>query len=406
VGNKLRISVLAVLLLVQTASARQSKLLGFLGNFVPSLTEVGILTNCVNVYDKVSNFVRTTNRLVHSVEKAKSDWERVRYNIEQIYEDVRYLKDINPYDMDTWQAGLSNFSFSLQSHVSKAINAYEMLEAHTLGASEKYLDRITSIADYKQEFEHKKASIRTLYSHPSYEFELSGAAASIRNFRNNTIGQLRSLQSADLLILETSTDPVQRAEAQAHFEQLDREIRSLEETMSADMQMEKSDSIIEQTSNLIAVNLTEIKVCTQRIEEMIKASENNVSACYRLLGQNVSSVKTNGTVTLPELPVDPTNFDATNPDKVAAPVTPTASPKEAQATKKSISNHDIVSLYNSASFLALKEDCLKRDLIAMKVNTMAFIVAMEAYRRNSVEASSIAFAHSCRMMQIAMEDLQ
>jgi len=401
-----RLIITCILLSVQTASARQSKLLNFIGNFVPSLTEVGILTNCVNVYDKVSNFVRTTNRLVHSVGNAKSDWERIRYNIEQIYEDVKYIKDINPYDMDTWQVGLSNFSFSLKSHSSQAIRTYEMLEAHTLGATENYINRITTIADYKKEFENKKASIKTLYSHPSYEFELSGAAASIRNFRNNTIGHLRSLQSADLLILETSTDPVQRAEAQSHFEQLDQEIKSLEETLSADMQMEKSDSIIELTSNLIAINLTEIKVCMQRIEEMTKASENNVSAYYRLLGQNVNSVKTNGTATLPELPIDPTNFDPTNPDKVAAPVTPTAPPERAEATKKSISNHDIVSLYNSASFLALKEDCLKRDLIAMKVNTMAFIVGMEAYRRNSVEASSIALAHSCRMMQIAMEDLQ
>lgn len=401
-----KISLLFILIAVQIVSATESKIMSFLGNFVPSLTEVGVLTNCVNVYDKVSNFVRTTNKLVHSVQKAKSDWDRIKNNIEQIYEDVKYLKQINPYDMDTWQAGLTNFSFSLKLHKSQAVNAFEMLEAHTLGASVNYINRINTITDFKKEFENKKSTIKSLYNHPSYEIELSSAASSIRNFRNNTIGYLRSLQSADHLIIETSADPTQRKEAQAHFEELDREIKSLEAAVSEARQFEKPDSIIDQTANLIAINLTEIKVAAQRIEEMTKASENFVSAYYRILGQNVNSLKTSSSVTLPQIPIDPANFDAGNPDKVAVPVTPSMPPAAAEITKKSISNHDIVSLYNGASFIALKQESLKRDLIAMKVNTMAFIVTMEAYRRNNIEVSSIAFAHSCRMMEIAMEDLQ
>ena len=401
-----RIAILIVLIICHALSAKESKILGFLGNFVPSLTEVGILTNCVNVYDKVSNFVRATNKLIHSVEKANSDWNGIRNNIEQIYEDVKYLKDMDPYDMETWQAGLTNFSFSLKHHSSRAIDAFEMLEAHTLNASINYCDRINTINDYTKEFENKKTSIKRLFTHPSYEFELSGAAVSIRNFRNNTIGHLRSLQSADLLIMETSLDSAERKEALLHFDQLDAEIKSLEVAVSQKRQYEKPDSVIDMTANLIAINLTEIKVCGRRIEEMIKASENFVAAYYRLLGRNVNSLKRNNIVTLPQIPIDPSPFDPGNPDKVAAPVTPSMPPVRADVTKKSISNHDIVSLYNAASFLALKQESLKRDIVAMKINTMAFIVAMEAYRENSIQASTAAFAHSGRMMEIALEDLK
>jgi hypothetical protein len=380
--------------------------MGYLGNFIPSFTEVGILTNCVNVYDKVSNFVRTTNKLVHSVQQAKSDWDHVRNNIEQIYEDIKYLKEINPYDMDTWQSGLSNFSFSLKLHESEAVNAFEMLEAHTLGASVNYLDKINTIMDFKKEFENKKNSIKSLYGHPSYEIELSGSAKSISEYRKATIGHLRSLQSADLLIVQTSKDQTIREEAKVHFDQLDKEIKSLEATSLEKMQLEKPDSIIDQTANLIAINLTEIKVCKGRIEEMVKASENFVAAYYRLLGQNVNSLKTKSIVTLPDIPIDPTNYDSSNPDKVAVPETPTVAPTEAEITKKSISNHDIISLHNGVSYLALKQESMKRDLIAMKINTMAFIVAMESYRRNNIEVSSLAFAHSFRMIEIAMKDLK
>ncbi|MBN2436241.1 MAG: hypothetical protein JXK07_13330 [Spirochaetes bacterium] len=401
-----RFSVLIVLMFTQCAYSAGSKLMNYIGNFIPSLTEVGILTNCVNVYDKVSNFVRSTNKLVHSVQQAKSDWDRVRNNIEQIYDDVKYLKEINPYNMDTWQSGLNNFSFSLKHHQTEAINAFEMLEAHTLGASVNYLDNITTIIDFKKEFEHKKNSIKSLYVHPSYEIELSGSAESILKYRKATIGHLRSLQSADLLIAQTSPDQSVREEAKAHFDQLDVEIKSLEATSLDKMQLEKPDSIIDQASNLIAINLTEIKVCNQRIEDMIKASENFVAAYYRLLGQNVNSLKTNSTITLPQIPIDPTNYDPNNPDKVAVPQAPTIAPMETEITKKNISNHDIISLHNGVSFLALKQESLKRDLIAMKVNTMAFIVAMESYRRNNIEVSSLAFAHSFRMIEIAIEDLK
>ncbi|MBN1292373.1 MAG: hypothetical protein JXB48_11085 [Candidatus Latescibacteria bacterium] len=403
---KNKLLILIVVTAVNAVFAKESKLLSYLGNFVPSLTEVGILTNCVNVYDKVSNFVRTTNKLVHSVKRAKSDWDRIRNNIEQIYEDVKYLKEIDPYDMDTWQSGLTNFSFSLKFHESQAINAFEMLEAHTLGASENYVKRIQSIGDYRKTFENKKSAVRNLYTHSSYHSRLDDAAGNIRTYRINTIGYLRSLQSADLLIIETTDDQFQRECAQDHFEELDLKIKSLEESITSENQLEKPDSVIDQTANLIAINLTEIKVSIQRIDEMRKASENLVSAYYRLLGQNVNSLKKNELESLPQIPIDPSNFDPSNPDKVAAPVTPDVPLTESEVSKKSISNHDIVSLYNGASFLALKQESLKRDMVAMKINTMAFIVAMEALRRNNTEASSVAFAHSCRMVEIVMEELQ
>lgn len=393
------------ILIVYPINAKESKVLSYLGNFVPSLSEIGILTNCVNVYDKVSNFVRATNSLVHCVQRARSDWDKVRYNIEQIYENIEYLKQIDPYDMDTWQSGLDNFSFSLKSRKSKAIRAFEMLEAHTLGASETYLKKIQSLDDYKSEVSIKRDAIKSIYSNPSYAFELSEASDVIRSYRRNTISQLRSMQSADLLILQTSSNQEERENAQSHMVELEKNIQELEETLTLDQQQEKTDSIIDQSSNLIAINLTEIKICNQRIYEMNRASGDLVAAFYRLLGHNVNSLISDIDISLPDIPIDPSNFNPNDPDKVAAPVTPIFPAMEAVIAKKNVSNHDILNLYNAASFLALKQECLKRDILAMKVNTFAFMVSMEAMRRNRSEVTAIAFAHHCRMIQIAMEDL-
>jgi len=392
--------------MVFSASCRESKIISYIGNFVPSLTEIGILTNCVNVYDKVSNFVRTTNKLVHSVSRARDDWQKLHSNINDIYEDISYLKEINPYDMETWEEGLTNFSFALKSNTYQAIRAFEMLDAHTIGAVTTYSTQINSIIDYKREYEGKKESIKAMYSHPQYESELIKTSETIKNYRSSTIAQLRALQSADQLIIETSNDKGEREDAQEHFTSLEKKITSLEENIASELQMEKPDSIIDQTANLIAINLTEVKVCNERLAEMQAAAQNLVSAYYRLTGKNLNIQSAHVNALLPDITISPENFDPNDPDKVAAPMTPSMPAKEERVERKDVSNHDIISLYNGASFLGLRQECLKRDITAMKINTMAFIVTMEAYRRNKIETSSIALAHSFRMVEIAMEELK
>lgn len=396
-----------IFILQGSIQARESKIMKYLGNFIPSLSEIGILTNCVNVYDKVSQFVRVTNKMVRSVKQAKSDWERVKYNIEEIYEDIRYLKNIDPYDMDTWQAGLSNFSFSLRSHSNGAVSAFEMFEAHTLDAGMNYAKNVSSITDYTKEIESKKSIITSIYTHPSYSFQIAQSAEVIKAYRRNTLSQLRALQSADILIMENSIDPQERQTAQDHLDAVTKTIENIESSISKAVQMEKPDSIIEQTSNLIAINLTEIKICNERIQEMINSSSNLVAGYYRLLGQNLNSQISGNSSSLPDIPINPLQFDASDPDKVSIPKKPEVGiENQNETSRKEISNHDILNLNNAASLLSLKQECLKRDILAMKANTMAFIVTMEANRRNISQLGALSLAHHFRMIELAMEDLK
>ena len=399
---KLKQVIVLVTVLCSSSLARESKIMNYLGNFIPSLTEIATITNCANIYEKVSQFVRTTSKLVHSVSQAQSDWDRLRYNVTQIYEDIKYLKDIDPYNMDTWQSSLQNCSFSLKLNKSQAVDAFNMLEAHTLGASTTYIQKIQTISDYNNDIANKRKAINSMYNNPQYSSELAKASDAIRGYRLNTIAQLRSIQSADLLVIQNSKDPTAIAQAQTHFDQVDASIKDLETTTASSVQMEKPDSIIDQTSNLIAINLTEIKCSSDRIVEMEKSAASLAAAYYRLLGQNVNSQKSGGQIASLSIPIDPTPYDPSNPDKVSAPVQPTFPAAPNEEPKKNVCNQDILNLYNAASFLSLKQESLKRDILAMKVNTMAFIVTMEAMRRNKAELSSIALAHQSRMMDIGM----
>ena len=399
---KITRTISLIMILCSSGLARESKIMNYLGNFVPSLTEIATITNCANIYEKVSQFVRTTSKLVHSVSQAQSDWDKVRYNVTQIYEDIKYLKDIDPYNMDTWQSSLQNCSFSLKLNKSQAVDAFNLLEANTLGAATNYIQKIQTIADYNNDIANKRKAINSMYNNPQYATELAKASDAIKGYRLNTIAELRSIQSADLLVIQNSKDQTAIATAQTHFDQVDASIKDLESTSASSVQMEKPDSIIDQTSNLIAINLTEIKCSSDRIAEMEIAASSLAAAYYRLLGQNVNSQLSGGQISSLTIPIDPTPYDPSNPDKVSAPVQPTFPATPNVEAKKTVCNQDILNLFNAASFLSLKQESLKRDILAMKVNTMAFIVTMEAMRRNKAELSTVALAHQSRMMDIGM----
>ena len=170
-----------------------------------------------------------------------------------------------------------------------AIDAFECLNYHTIGAAENFVKQIKTIQDYDIVVERKRKQVESIYYNPRYQSDLALAGDAIRNYKRNTIEQLRSLESADAIIIQTSKDASEIAVAQAHFNQLEQEIIALEESASQSVQRQKQDSIIGEASNIIAVNLTEIKTTLERIDEMEKASGDFVTAFYRLTGGSMNS---------------------------------------------------------------------------------------------------------------------
>jgi hypothetical protein len=108
---------------------------------------------------------------------------------------------------------------------------------------------------------------------------------------------------------------------------------------------------------------------------------------------------------LPDVPIDPNDYDSKNPDKVAAPTKPKDEPQTSTAdSRREISNHDILNLQNAAAYLSLKQESLKRDIVAMKVNTMAYVVSLEATKRNDVQKQVVLLGHQSKMMSILLAE--
>src|SRR5271169_4564326 len=98
---KIRICIL-IAILWTTGFCAESKILNYLGKFMPNFTEIAFVTNIVNVYLQVSAFVRETNNLLKSVKQTQQEWNQLTAQMNSLYGTIKSLRNVNLYDMDSW----------------------------------------------------------------------------------------------------------------------------------------------------------------------------------------------------------------------------------------------------------------------------------------------------------------
>ena len=54
---------------------------------------------------------------------------------------------------------------------------------------------------------------------------------------------------------------------------------------------------------------------------------------------------------------------------------------------------------NAIDFLLLRQEALMRDIEILKCNTMAFILAIEAYKQNAIEQDVFIMAHGGKLIE-------
>jgi len=401
--NSVISSSLFLLLSYSVTFASGSKLLSAVGNFMPSLTEIGFLTNIANTYIQISQFVRTTNKLIENVQNAKDSWETMTDEINNLYESLKYFKQIDPYDMDTWQAAIDFAKVYTNVYLYDAAEAFVLAEYNLVGGAGQFVEDIESIDAYKVRTERNKKYIREIFKDNHYNRNLVKYAKLTREYQQQTLAQLKTALSAQVLIMESDAPQSVKDQAQLRYDDLSQKIEAIENDLLMPYRMNKTDSIIDETEKLIAINLTEIQIAYAKIKKMEIASANMVDAWYKLKSGNVNTVNINEILSYNALPEPKQDYDAADPDKVAAPAPPEEEPEAVnQTTKKSVNNHDILNLENASSFLHLKQEIMLRDIMIMKNNTMAFILAIEAMKRDKHSIETMKAAHELKMMEITM----
>lgn len=378
----------------------ESKILNYLGKFLPNFTEVAFVTNIVNVYLQVSAFVRETNKLLKSVKETQQEWNHLTSQLNDLYGTLKSLRDVNLYDMDSWAQTLDRGEIMLRYDIKDVMQTFNMIEYYSLDATESYVQHISDLSSYSKAMEQKKQIVKKYFLSEEYQIALYNFGNTMASYQQATKATLEGMLESELVYQASEKDPQKLDDSKQRMITYQEAIQKIELSSMKDIHTIKLDTILEESSDLIAANLTEIQLAGQKIQDLQEKALSLVDSYDKLKGGNIST-NAKPTITKANVDIDLNKYDATNPDKVPVPPSPEKSdPKSIQ--KKQVSNEDVQNMQNGIGLLLFKQEALMRDLEIMKANTMAFILSMEAYKQNNIEQDAFIMAHAGKKIQLGM----
>ncbi len=402
--NRARIiSMLLILVIVTGSFSLESKILNKISKYMPDFTEVGLLANVMNIYVQVSGFVRSTNKMVHNIKQAKREWETLTVLVEDLYHDLGDLKDINPYNMDTWAYTLDRandmLNVSLGSDILYHWGYSEWyLEQGALG----YLGELSDLKDYDVRAKRNRDVVVHYYQANQYGKEKQEFQALLKTFSNSTIDIYRKRISELQEKVRKAKTESERAFHEAYLNKNIETLKELESSSAAAFLSDsKEDSLISFSTDLITANLTEIQNTNSILKNMASSASELVAAFHKIKSGNINTLPKAKVPIRKTFMMDVSEYDANDPDKVKAP----EAPKEIKAQKtrkKDVSEQDILALQNAADYLSLRQEALIRDINSMRAMTMAFMVAFEGFKQQKQEMDYFRFTHSAMAMKKAL----
>ena len=397
---KIRICVLIAVFWTSGFSA-ESKILSYLGKFMPNFTEIAFVTNIVNVYLQVSAFVRETNNLLKSVKQTQQEWNQLTSQMNSLYGTIKSLRNVNLYDMDSWAQTLDRAEIVLRYDIKDVMQTFNMLEYYSLDATQAYIQHINNLSDYSQAEEQKRVVVKKYFLSTEYQTALATFGNTMATYMKSTKELLEQELNNETVILANETDPKKKAEEELEIASLQDEIQKIDAAFQSDIHTTKLDTILDESSDMITTNLTEIQLAAQKIKEMEDKAMSLVDSYEKLKAGNIST-NAKPIITQANVNIDLNKYSSTSPDSVPVPPAPeNTTPKSVQM--KQVGNEDVQNMQNGIGLLLFKQESLLRDVEIMKANTMAFILSLESYRQNNLEQDAFILAHAGKKIELGMK---
>jgi hypothetical protein len=387
--KKILLISMVIMLIFRQGECAESKIMQKIQQFLPTPTEIGFLTGIVNCYVQISQFVRTTNQLVENVQNAKQQWDRLTDQLTYMYETVQALKNVDPYDMDSWQKCVQRSDLLITADLQDAARLFTSVESYLADSTIVALENLETPQMYEQFCKRNELNIDKVYLTDEYKEALSIYSERVEDIRASLL-----MVDADMtsLLANRTYEELSPQEKETYLS-----YRILKTTLEEKMNdpsivggvvKSKIDTIIDESRSLMTVNLTEIALAESRIEKMDEVASELISAYDNIIQGNVSTHR-NDNVKNTE---DVVTFDSaygTHPNQVDVPTAPEN--VEADLTNKKTTNmQDAIALQNQIKYTLYKQECLYRDILVMKVNVMAFVVAIETLEHYKKELQSFS----------------
>jgi len=375
-----------------------SQIVGKIASFLPNIKEIGFVTNLINVYFQVSQFVRSTTKVIDEMSKIKNDVKQAAYEIKQTYNTIQGLKDVSLYDMKTWQGAVQSLNYIATTQVQDMLRVFDDMKFHAVGAQINFANDILSLDEYAEKRMEALGIISDYYIDSSYSNNLSLLTGIISTAYENRLKKLE-----EEYVSENAKNPVNAAK----IARLEMEIERCEQIIKMKLSVsspQKIDTIIAASQELIATNIMEIHEMERQLTLTEDKAAELIDAYDKMKGGTLSTTPKKDFEELGGDVKDILDIYSDHPNDVKDPEKPVGG-EDPTTVKKEISAQDILQMENGILFLLLKQDIMKRDLSAMKLNSMTFITAIEAFTQEQAELRKIKLNAKTYMMTYRLQDI-
>lgn len=401
-----------MLLFTNTYSAK-SRILGAIGKFMPSVTEIGFVGNAINIYFQAGQLVRSTASIIESFMMVKQSLITMKERAEKIYDKIQNLKNIDPYNMDTWAQATNDMLTINRYDRADLIDDFVMLEYYTVDATDLYLNDLDTIKAMGKRTPQENIIRRAKTMNKYFAGDFSGYKSFgtvHKEYKKKALLDIKN-RHAQLAALCTGGDEKSCAEA----DKLQKDIAILEESTNT-LASEKStdEQIVNQASIIISENMAKMEYILKQVSTLDDRA-NDLRISWEKLCRGKVNVAPRKVIEDEIRHIDQAklytaeSYDISDPDKVPSPedvVQEELSYGSLNngATLRDANQEDILALQNAVGYIELRELALLRDLEVMKVQTMAYANAMKAFQMDKQMDYIRDYSVKSLMMSSAMDN--
>lgn len=373
-----------------------SAVISKIASFLPNLKEVGFFTNMLNLYFQISQFVRSTNKVISTMSMVKSDIRNAGNSIKKVYNTIQDLKEISLYDMATWQTTCQRLNFIATESTVGLVRIYGDMFEHSIGAAHEYVGEIENLEEHAEKRWYVLGLTSEYYIDSSYSRSMSLITGVVGQKFQEQINSLEDKYANELAKEDPSWYKLNRLAWEiARYEQM---MENVDEYIPKG----KIDTIIATSHELIATNIMEIN----EMELQLQKIEDNAAELvdvYNKMKEGNLATQPKDPKELSEDLKDINDLYSEHANDVKAPEKPEGG-ENPTTVKKEVSAQDILQLENGILFLLYKQDIMKRDISAMKLNTMTFVTVLEAFEQEQQEMNVTEVSAKNYMMALRIKD--
>jgi len=400
-------------------------------SFLPTVTESAGLANAVNVYLKMSDWVRAVSAVIRSMKGAVQDIRNAKSAVEDIIQTAQSMKNFRFNNMDTWATTVANARLIVGPQTSAVLRQFGCFEAHSVGGVKDFIGDIEKIQGF--DITDPKNSKRRLISQKFSPDDNASYLQSVIDTMQNASDRIKRFQAVRAELVMDSQEVAQKlsdsrlsnehrtwSDSLLHIERrirrIDKKIVIQENIREGRDFTTKMDTIISDCKELMAANMKrtdEIYVAVLKFED---GAADMIAAVDRVQGNKiggmpkspVSFLADNDTAKSRSSDIAKNVYDNTDPDKVPKP-------KESKKfgddnfgamDKKDVSTQDIVQLRGQINLYLLKQERILRDIDAMKANTLAYMMIVDGSNRSSNLAAYDALKVYARYYKETLEEME